>query len=233
MELLDGYVLHKPDHVTLPPPGRHFPRWQRLRRWALAEYHRMIELGVLTTAGRVELLDGYLVNKMAQNDPHHSTVQRLTLDLVRAVPAGWQPRVQLPVDIHDQEPEPDGAVVRGDRRAYDHRKPTGNDFGVVIEVSDSSLRIDRGLKAELYARGGIPVYWIVNLTDGVIEVYTDPDPASSPRRTVPAPTTPPASRCPSCSTACPSRTCRWPTRCRNLAARGANGPHSPLLTPAR
>jgi Uma2 family endonuclease len=150
------------------------------RRFTVAEYHELIRIGVLTTEDRVELIGGYLVNKMPQNDPHASTVQRLTDDLVRLVPAGWRAWVQLPITLADSEPEPDGAVVRGDRRTYDHRKPSPSDFGVVIEVADTSLRFDRVVKSDDYARAGIPVYWIINLVDSRVEVYTDPDPVSTP-----------------------------------------------------
>jgi len=150
------------------------------RRFTVAEYHELTRIGVLTTEDRVELIDGYLVNKMPQNDPHHSTVHRLNLDLVRLVPLGWQPRTQLPITIGNSEPEPDGAVVRGDRRTYDTRKPTGADFGIVIEVSDTTLRFDRRFKMAEYAGAGIPVYWIVNLIDSHVEVYTDPDVTTDP-----------------------------------------------------
>jgi len=145
-----------------------------LRQFTVAEYHEMIRVGVLTTEDRVELINGYLVNKMPQNDPHASTVRRLTEDLVRVVPPGWLASSQLPITLADSEPEPDGAVVRGGRRTYDHRKPGPADFGVVIEVADSSLRFDRLVKLEDYAVAGIPVYWIVNLVDGQVEVYTGP-----------------------------------------------------------
>ena len=94
--------------------------------------------------------------------------------------AGWQVRIELPVTLANSEPEPDGAVVRGDRRTFDQRAPTGSDFGVVVEVGESSLRFDRRIKLPLYAAAGIPVYWIVNLIDSHVEVYTDPDPAAEP-----------------------------------------------------
>lgn len=149
-------------------------------RLSVDEYHDMIRNNILTTEDRVELLDGYLVIKMPQNDPHHSTVQRLTEDLVRLTPSGWRARIQLPITLANSEPEPDGAVVRGDRRSFDHRKPKAADFGVVVEVADSSLALDRREKGRLYAEAGIPVYWIVNLIDQQVEVYTDPDPAADP-----------------------------------------------------
>jgi len=150
------------------------------RRFTVAEYHELIRVGVLTTEDRVELIHGYLVNKMPQNDPHASTVGRLTEDLVRLVPPGWRAMIQLPITLANSEPEPDGAVVRGDRRTYDRRKPGPADFGVVIEVADTSLRFDRVVKSDDYARAGIPVYWIINLVESRVEVYTDPDPAATP-----------------------------------------------------
>ncbi|MFO0800227.1 MAG: Uma2 family endonuclease [Gemmataceae bacterium] len=159
----------------VPPPTQALlASMSTFRRFTVAEYHELIRIGVLTTEDRVELIDGYLVNKMPQNDPHASTVQRLTEDLVRLAPPGWRARTQLPITLADSEPEPDGALVRGDRRTYDRRKPGPADVGVVIEVADTSLRFDRLVKLEDYARAGIPVYWIVNLVDGQVEVYTDP-----------------------------------------------------------
>jgi hypothetical protein len=67
VELLDGYVLYKLDHVTLPLPSQKFPDWQQLRKWTQAEFDRMAELGLITPDERVELIDGYLVPKPLQD----------------------------------------------------------------------------------------------------------------------------------------------------------------------
>ena len=151
-------------------------------RLSVDEYHAMIRAGILTPEDRVELLDGYLVAKMPQNPPHSSTVERLTEDLARLIPAGWRLRVQLPIalTVGENEPEPDAALVRGDRRAFNARNPGPADFGVVFEVADTSLVGDRRAKGILYASSGLPVYWIVNIPDAQIEVYADPDPAATP-----------------------------------------------------
>jgi Uma2 family endonuclease len=72
------------------------------------------------------------------------------------------------------EPEPDVIVRRGELRDYDRRKATAEDLALVVEVSLTSLLMDRGEKLRIYAAAGIPVYWIVNLNSRTIEVYTNP-----------------------------------------------------------
>jgi Uma2 family endonuclease len=150
------------------------------RRFSNEEYEELTRIGVFTADDQVELLFGYLVNKMPQNDPHASTILRLTLDLVRVLPVGWLPYMQMPIRLDSGLPEPDGAVVRGGRRTYDTRKPTPEDFGIVMEVSDTTLRTDRGVKLPMYAGAVIPEYWIVNLEERQIEVYTDPNATADP-----------------------------------------------------
>ncbi len=146
-----------------------------LFRLTVADYHEMGERGILGPEDRVELLDGFLVNKPMQNSQHGSTVVRLTHKLIVAsMMGGWQIRIQVPLTLDGSEPEPDAALARGDLRSYDMRHPDGSEVGVVIEVSDTSLGSDRGFKGPIYARAAIPQYWIVNIPERQIEVYTDP-----------------------------------------------------------
>ncbi len=151
------------------------------RRFTVDEYRRMGETGVLTEDDRVELLEGLVVTKMIHNPPHDSSVH-LTDDALRQrLPAGWHTRIQSSVTTDDSEPEPDVAVVRGSARDYSARHPGPHDIGLVIEVADASLRSDRN-KRRLYARARIICYWIVNLVDLQVEVYSDPSgPHESPR----------------------------------------------------
>ena len=72
------------------------------------------------------------------------------------------------------EPEPDIAIIRGTNDDYKHRTPEPADVALLVEVSETTLRSDRGEKWTAYAKGGIPVYWIVNLVDRQVEVYTEP-----------------------------------------------------------
>jgi Uma2 family endonuclease len=85
------------------------------------------------------------------------------------------------VEIDDDSvPEPDLSIVRGASRDYSQRHPKACDVALLIEVSDSSLAEDRGDKLQTYASAGVPVYWIVNLPNRRIEVYTEPNGAATP-----------------------------------------------------
>jgi Uma2 family endonuclease len=179
VDLRDGYVLYK-DDSDLPPDDGPFPQWRALRRFSSAEYHRMLELGIIDWDEKLELLDGYVVLKMSQSIAHRASVVRLTTRLPTHLPAGWVVMPQVPISVGIMEPQPDGSIVRGIDSDYDSREVLEADLGIVIEVSDSSLEMDRAAKGRLYARAGIPVYWIINVVDRQIEVYTNPDPAANP-----------------------------------------------------
>jgi Uma2 family endonuclease len=150
------------------------------RKFTPEQYHKLIDSGIVMEGEPIELLEGYMVEKAMRNPPHDGSVTRLTNRLPRRLPAGWVTRIQCAVSMTDSEPEPDGAVVRGDDTSYDTRLPAPADFGIIIEVSDSSLAFDRRDKGRIYARAGIPVYWIVNVADRQVEVYSDPDAAANP-----------------------------------------------------
>ncbi len=135
------------------------------------EYDRLVDLG-LFEGEKVELLRGVIVRMSPQGVAHASTIQSLTQLLVLALAATKRAavRVQLPLALaDDSEPEPDIAVVE----PGDYREQHPSRALIVIEVADSSLTLDRGEKAELYARAGIPEYWIVDVGRRLLEVHTD------------------------------------------------------------
>jgi Uma2 family endonuclease len=143
-------------------------------RFHVEEYERLAGLGVLNDP-RVELLDGLLMRKMTKRPEHSTKAERLRRLLERLIPMGWHLRKEEPVRLPDfNEPEPDIAAVRGDLDVYESRHPGAADVILIAEVSGSSLGVDRGIKLRAYAQAGIPIYWIVNLIDGQIEVYTHP-----------------------------------------------------------
>jgi Uma2 family endonuclease len=143
-------------------------------RLSVAQYHAMIDAGVLTDDDPIELLEGLLVNKMPKNAAHIYSTQIIKDILVRLLPAGWFVNTQDPFTAVDSEPEPDAVIVRGYRQDFRARKAVPEEIALVIEVSDSTLRQDRTTKKRLYATWGIPVYWIINLVDMRVEVYTGP-----------------------------------------------------------
>jgi Uma2 family endonuclease len=149
----------------------------QLYRMNVDQYESLVESGVFTKRDKLHLIDGYLVAKMTQGDPH-STADDLCRDqLAGVLPAGWYVRSNKPVRIAPKsKPEPDHAVVRGKVRDYSRRTPEPADVALVVEIAESSLNDDRKLMAPIYGTAGIPVYWIVNLVDRQVEVYTGPGP---------------------------------------------------------
>jgi Uma2 family endonuclease len=154
----------------LAPAVPEAPVW----RLTVSQYHQMAAAGILKDGDPVELLEGWLVHKMTENPPHTVATELVRMHLEERLPADWHVRSPHPITTRDSEPEPDACVVRGKPRDYKSRHPGGKDIGLMVEVADSSLELDRTTKQRIYARAKIPVYWIVNLIDGQLEVYTNP-----------------------------------------------------------
>ena len=149
------------------------------RRWTRKEYHQLAQVGILLEDDPIELIDGQLIIA-ERKTPRHSVVVRLTADsLEAAFGAGWYARQQAPILIDEHsEPEPDVAIVSGEPGDYFTEHPARP--VLVVEVADTELLMDRHYKGSLYARAGLPDYWIVNLIDRQVEVYRRPgtDPAA-------------------------------------------------------
>jgi Uma2 family endonuclease len=153
-----------------------------VRRFTVDEYHRMIETGILRSGDPVELLDGWLVLKMTRNPPHDVALSLAEERIAELLPGDWFRRVQMAITLPESEPEPDLVVVRGPRRRYASRHPGPQDIALVVEVADATLESDRTEKGRIYARAGIAVYWIINLPDSRVEVYSEPSgPGRAPR----------------------------------------------------
>ncbi len=152
-------------------------------RLTVAQYHQLIQSGVLGDSDPVELVEGALLYKTSRNTPHATAVRRCRRTIAKLLPGGFFYDSEQAITLADGEPEPDGAVVRGDEDDYAGRHPGPADVSLVIEVSDSTLARDRGIKRRSYARAGIPAYWLINLIDCQVEVYADPDPAAVPEPT--------------------------------------------------
>ncbi|MEG4348442.1 Uma2 family endonuclease [Microcoleus sp. LAD1_D3] len=143
-------------------------------RLSIEQYHAIIQAGILTDDDSVELLEGWLVFKKPKNPPHRVTTRLVRTALENILPPGWYVDSQEPITLSNSEPEPDIVVVRGDTRQYLDRHPGAEDIALIIEVSDTTLQRDRTVKKQIYARAGIAIYWIVNLVEGLLEVYSQP-----------------------------------------------------------
>jgi Uma2 family endonuclease len=156
------------------------PDWipSPLYRLTVDQYEAMADSGIFGERNRVHLINGCLVEKMTQHPPH-SIADDLCGEALRlAFPPGWYVRPGKPVRIPGlaSMPEADRSVARGSIRDYGGRHPGPADLALDVEISESSLDEDRKL-AEIYGKAGIPVYWIVNLVDSQVEVYSDPGPS--------------------------------------------------------
>jgi Uma2 family endonuclease len=153
------------------------------RRFTVDEYEKLVHIGMITEDDDLELLDGYLVHKMGHNPPHDGTIQLVYAALALVLTPGWCIRVQSVVRLSTSEPEPDLALVRGTIRSFLKVHPRSPEIGLVVEVADSTLNSDRLDKTMIYASNQLPCYWIVNVANEQIEVYTDPTPTGYATRT--------------------------------------------------
>lgn len=158
--------------VGTASPAPVFP--EPIFRLSVEQFHEMIQRGILTEDDPVELLEGMLVEKMPKQPAHSGVTRKARMNLEKIVPAGWFVDSQEPITTEDSEPEPDLAVIRGKAEDYMNNHPTPKDVGMIGEIAESSLTRDRGSKKRLYARANIPIYWIINLVDRKVEVYSAP-----------------------------------------------------------
>ena len=166
-------VLVKSEKVKLVESNDDVPPFP-LRRFTVEEYHKLVEIGVLKSGDPYELLEGWIVRKMPINPAQASSIRKLNVSLMSRLHPQWVVSIQLPITTQWSEPEPDILVVEGPMDKYDHRHPGPLESELLIEVSASSLMTDRSFKLGIYAAAGVSQYWIVNLIDHRVEVYTQP-----------------------------------------------------------
>lgn len=141
-----------------------------IHRFSVDQYHRLGEVGVLTPEDRVELLEGWIVQKMNHRPVHGFVIRLINEWLQRELPDGWLCQCQLPITTARSEPEPDIAVIKGRHQDFRDRHPGGSDCRLLIEVADTSVHRDRE-KAAIYRDAGVAEYWIINLAEKQLERY--------------------------------------------------------------
>ena len=162
-------VAHQVTPAVIDPPRR--------KRFTRTEVQHLVELGIFE-GQRLELIEGDLIDKMGQNPPH-AFVIGLILSWLSRILGIERLRVQLPVEVarEDQErsfPEPDIAVLSGLKSEYQTRHPRGDELLLIVEVAETSSQFDLTVKAGLYARAGVPEYWVLDLRNRWLVTHRHP-----------------------------------------------------------
>lgn len=168
--------------VTRPPaattPTLH---GRAVRRFTVEQYHRMIDAGVFAGAPRCELIRGFILAKPVPGPPHSKSTSRVNRLLSPLFPhPDWFVQVQDSITLADSEPEPDFSAATGPDAKYDARHPGPKDLVLVVEVAHTTGAFDRGAKLALYAENKVVQYWIVDVGERRVEVYTEPRGGKTP-----------------------------------------------------
>ena len=143
-------------------------------KWTMEQWYQLIETGVLADA-EVEFLDGEIIEMSPEGIPHSFTgrsvgnyLRSLLTDVALISEA-------YPITLDNSEPRPDIAIVRLPEAIYARHHPYPKDIYWLIEISNSTLKIDRTKKAAIYARNKISEYWILDLVNKKLIVHTEPE----------------------------------------------------------
>jgi Uma2 family endonuclease len=157
-----------PAPVAPPDPPR--------KRWTRAECATLEASGLLDQES-LELVEGELISKMGKKRPHVSSFKRLHEWLVHVF--GWRfVDAEAPIDVAPEdnptsEPEPDLIVLRQDDSHFTSN-PQPQDLRLVVEIAHTSLSFDLKVKAALYARAGVPEYWVLDVAGRRLLVHRNP-----------------------------------------------------------
>lgn len=132
-------------------------------------YHKLLKSGEISE--KTELMEGIIIKKMTKGTLHVYYLIHLQEKLQSMIPTGYFMRVEAPLNLGESELEPDISVVKGNKKDFIYNHP--NSASLVIEISDSSLTIDRK-KLAVYARAGIENCWILDINNKRMEAYSQP-----------------------------------------------------------
>lgn len=158
--------------TTAPEP---ITTLDNLKSWTVQDYHRMSEMGILDPNERTELIAGQITLMVAKGTPHVITLQLLASGLLGQIGTTALIRTQDPIHLDDSsEPEPDLVIVRGEILDYIDRHPQPTDIHLLVEVADSTLSYDCQVKDKVYAKAGIPEYWVIDIKNRQVHIFHDP-----------------------------------------------------------
>lgn len=164
------YATPRTMEMTKDAPAPHTPY-----RFSVDAYYRLAEVGILDESDRVELIDGQIL-VMEPISPEHGGRTKALIHLFtsrlrnRAIVG-----VQDPIRIDEyNHPQPDVAVCKPRDDFYRHEHPGPEDIYLLVEVAWTSAARDRRLKIPLYGRAGIAEFWLIDIPQRTLEVYTVP-----------------------------------------------------------
>ncbi|MFM7408214.1 MAG: Uma2 family endonuclease [Cuspidothrix sp.] len=147
----------------------------QLRLWTVDEYHRMAKAGRFEPSERVELLEGKIIWMVAKGTTHRSAVGRTDKLLQNRLENRAFIAIQDPVKLNERsEPEPDVAIVKIDPLDYADHHPAPDEIYFIIEVADSSLKLDTEVKAKAYSQAEIKDYWVLDVVKRELIVFRNP-----------------------------------------------------------
>ncbi|MBD1863795.1 MULTISPECIES: Uma2 family endonuclease [Trichocoleus] len=145
------------------------------RQFTVAQYHQMVEAGILTEDDRVELLEGEIIEMSPIGRRHAACVDRLNRLFSDRLRERAIVRVQNPVELSDRsEPQPDIALLKPRPDFYEAGHPQPQDILLLVEVADTTVEFDREIKIPLYAKSGVREVWLVDLNQNAIAIYREP-----------------------------------------------------------
>ena len=144
-----------------------------LTKWSLSDYHKMIEAGILSDR-RVELICGDII-EMSPEGPLHRFINHTTVKYLRTLLKDQAEVIEAhPITLSDSEPEPDIVIARFPDRLYLTRHPYPEDIYWLIEIADTTLTKDLGIKKKAYAQADIAEYWVIDLFSVTLKVFLNP-----------------------------------------------------------
>ena len=147
----------------------------KLRSFTVKEYDSLINAGFFAENDSLELLNGVIIEKMPKGTKHSSATDRAARIFYRLLADRVVIRNQNPVWLDDlSEPEPDIVLAALDENDYEDKHPAPNDIFLILEVSDTTLNLDRNAKSLAYARAGIRQYLLLNVNEKTNEDYREP-----------------------------------------------------------
>ena len=174
-----------PASIPAAAPAPALASDRKTRKFTVAEYYRMAEVGILGPEERLELIEGDIIVMPPIGPGHADNVNELNEVLAGYAPGRFRIGIQNPIHLDNgSEPQPDVVLLRRRPEGYGAAHPTPADVLLIIEVADSTLNYDREVKAHIYGRNNVPETWVRNLPDDCIERFSEPGPNGYGQHTV-------------------------------------------------